>query len=99
MFVQIQYCVDGTGDIKSKWAVYVAPNQLTIKELFNKIHAGKLLLFRLLKDMVYPSVMHFFQGIPMLHHVLKQTFLFLKSLWCLGYNKCSAYELSCYTYG
>ena len=27
MIVQIQYCVDGTGgDIKSKWAVYVASN-------------------------------------------------------------------------
>ena len=48
MIVQIQYCVDGTGDIKSKWAVYVAPNQLTIEELFIRIHAGKLLLFWLL---------------------------------------------------
>ena len=48
MIVQIQYCVDETGDIQSKWAVYVAPNQLTIEELFNRIHAGKLLLFWLL---------------------------------------------------
>ena len=45
MIVWIHYCVDGTGDIKSKWFVYVAPNHLTIQELFNRIHAGKLLLF------------------------------------------------------
>ena len=24
MIVQIRYCVDGTGDVKSNWAVYVA---------------------------------------------------------------------------
>ena len=31
MIVQIQYCVDGTGDVKSKWGAYVAPNHLTIQ--------------------------------------------------------------------
>ena len=47
MIEQIQYCVDGTGDVKPKWAVYVATNHLTIQELFNRIHASKLLLFGL----------------------------------------------------
>ena len=47
MIVRIQYCVDGTGGVKSKWAVYVAPSHLTIQNLFNRIHAGKLLLFGL----------------------------------------------------
>ena len=28
MFIQTQYCVDGVGDVKTKWAVYVAPNHL-----------------------------------------------------------------------
>ena len=41
--------VDGTGDVKSIWAVYVAPNHLTLQELFNSIHAGKLFLFVILK--------------------------------------------------
>ena len=40
----------------------------------------------------------FFKIYESVHHVLKQPFLSLKSLWCLGYNKYSAYELSCYTY-
>ena len=47
MIVQIQYCVHGTGDVKSKWAVYVASNHHTLQELFNRIHTGKLLLFGL----------------------------------------------------
>ena len=47
MIVRIQYFVDETGDVKSKWAVYVARNHLTIQESFNRIHAGKLLLFGL----------------------------------------------------
>ena len=47
MIVQIQNCVDGTGDVKSKWAVYVAPNHFTLQELFNRIHACKLFLFGL----------------------------------------------------
>ena len=47
MIEQIQYCVDGTGDVKSKWAVCVTTNHLTIQELFNRIQAGKLLLFGL----------------------------------------------------
>ena len=47
MIVRIQYCVDGTGGVKSKWADYVVPNDLTIQELFNRIHDGKLLLFGL----------------------------------------------------
>ena len=47
MIVQIQYCVDGTGNVKSQWAVYVTPNHLAIQELFNRIHAGKMLLFGL----------------------------------------------------
>ena len=47
MIVGIQYCVNGTGDAKSKWVVYVALNDLTIQELFNRIHAGKLLLLGL----------------------------------------------------
>ena len=46
MFVRMQCCVDGTGDVKIKWAVQVAPNHLTLQELFNRIHAGKLFLFR-----------------------------------------------------
>ena len=48
MIVPIRYYVNGTGDIKSKWAVYVAPNHLTIQEVFNRIHAAKLFLFGLL---------------------------------------------------
>ena len=47
MIVQIQYRVDGTGDVMSKWAVYVAPNHLTLQELFNRIYVCKLLLFGL----------------------------------------------------
>ena len=39
MIIWIQCCVDGTGDVKSKWAVYVAPNHLTIQKLFKRIHA------------------------------------------------------------
>ena len=31
MIVRIQYCVDGTGDVKSKRAVYDAPNHLPFK--------------------------------------------------------------------
>ena len=64
MIVRIQYCVDRTTDVKSKWAVYVAPNHLTIQELFNRIHTGKLLLFGLFQNIVYTSGMHFFQSIP-----------------------------------
>ena len=41
MNVWIQYCVDEIGDVKSKWVVYVAPNHLTLQELFSRIHAGK----------------------------------------------------------
>ena len=48
MIVRIQYCVDGTGSVKSKWAVYVAPNHFTHQGLFNRIHTGELLLFGLL---------------------------------------------------
>lgn len=48
--------------------------------------------------MVYTSGLHFFKIYQSLHHVLKQPFLSLKSLWYLGYNTYSAYELSCYTY-
>ena len=33
MVLQIQYCIDGTVDVKSKWVVYVAPNHLTLEEL------------------------------------------------------------------
>ena len=40
MIVPIRYYVNGTGDIKSKWAVYVAPNHFTIQEVFNRIHAA-----------------------------------------------------------
>ena len=40
MIVRIQCCVDGTGHVKSKWAVYLAPNHLAL-------HAGKLSLFEL----------------------------------------------------
>ena len=47
MIVQIQHCVDGASDVKSKQAVYVAPNHLTVQELSNRIHTGELLLFRL----------------------------------------------------
>ena len=45
MIVQIRYCVNGTGDVKSNWAVYVAPNHFTIQKLLSRIHVGKLLLF------------------------------------------------------
>ena len=45
MNVRIQYCNDETDDVKSKWAVYVVPNHLTLQELFNRILAGKLCLF------------------------------------------------------
>ena len=62
MIVRIQYCVDGTGDVKFKWAVYVAPNHLNLQELFNRIHAGKLFLFGLFQNMVYTSGLHFFSG-------------------------------------
>ena len=41
MNVRIQYCNDEAGDVKSKWAVYVVPNHLTLQELFSRIHAGK----------------------------------------------------------
>ena len=47
MTVWIQYCVDGTGAVRSKWAVYVTPNHLTLQKLFNRIHTGKLFLFGL----------------------------------------------------
>ena len=47
MNVRIQYYVDETGDVKSKWAVYGCTNHLTLQELFNRIHAGKLFLFGL----------------------------------------------------
>ena len=47
MIVWNQYCVDGTGDVKSKWAAYVAQNHSTLQELFTRIHAGKLFLFGL----------------------------------------------------
>ena len=40
----------------------------------------------------------FFKVYQLVHHALKQPFLFLKSLWFLGYNKRSVYELSCYRY-
>ena len=43
MIVRSQYCVDGTDDVKSKWAVYVAQNHYTLQELFSRIHAGKFL--------------------------------------------------------
>ena len=98
MIVWIQNYVDGTGDVKSKWTVYVAPNHLTLQELFNRVHAGKLFLFELFQTMVYTQVCTYTQGILIVHHVLKQPFLFLKNLWFLGYKKCSAYELSRYIY-
>ena len=44
MILRIQYGVDWTGDVKSKCDVYVAPNHLTLSDLFNRIHAGKLFL-------------------------------------------------------
>ena len=44
------------------------------------------------------QVCTFFKVYQLVHYVLKQPFLVLKSLWCLAYNKCLAYELSCYTY-
>ena len=47
MIFRILHCVDGTGDVKSKWAVYVAQYHLTLQELFNRIHVGKLFLFGL----------------------------------------------------
>ena len=47
MIVRVQCCVNGTGHVKSKWAVYVAPNHLALQELFNRTHAGKLSLFGL----------------------------------------------------
>ena len=47
MFVRIQYCVDVTGDVKTKLAVYVAPNHITLQELFHRIHVGKFFLFGL----------------------------------------------------
>ena len=97
MIVRTQYCVDRTSDVKSKWAVYVAPNHLTIQELFSRILAGKLLLFGLFQNIVYTSGMHFFQSIPIGTPCLKKTVK--KSSWFLSYNKCSGYELSWYTYG
>ena len=45
MIVWIQYCVDGTGSIKSKWAVYVAPNHLTLQERFSGIFTSKLFYY------------------------------------------------------
>ena len=60
MIVRIQYCLDGTGGAKSKLAVYVAPNHLTLQKLFNRIQVGKLFLFRLFENMVYTSGLHFF---------------------------------------
>ena len=47
MTVLIQYCVDGTGDVNFKWAVYVAQNHSTLQELFPRIHAGESFLFEL----------------------------------------------------
>ena len=44
------------------------------------------------------QVCTFFKVYQLVHYVLKQPFLVLKSFWCLAYNKCLAYELSCYTY-
>ena len=44
------------------------------------------------------QVCTFFKVYQLVHYVLKQPFLVLKCLWCLGYNKCLANELSCYTY-
>ena len=76
MIVWNQYCVDGTGDIKSKWFVYVAPNHLTIQELFNRIHAGKLLLFGFFKTWCTLQVCTFFKVYQLIQQVLKQLFLF-----------------------
>ena len=58
---------------------------LTIQELFDSIHTAKLLLFGLFESMVYTSGI--FKVYQLMHHVLKQLFLFLKSLWFLGYKK------------
>ena len=47
MIVQIQYYVDGTGDLSPNRLLMLHPNYFTIEELFNRIHAGSLLLFGL----------------------------------------------------
>ena len=47
MIAWIQNCVDGAGNVMSKWAVYVATNHNTLQELFNRIHTCKWFLFRL----------------------------------------------------
>ena len=83
MIVRIQYCVDGTGGVESKWAVYVAPSHLTIQNLFNRIHAGKLLLFGLFQNMVCTSGMYLFQGIPICTPCFKTIVFVLKKFMVL----------------
>ena len=98
MIVRIQYCVDGTGDVKSKWAVYVAPNHLPFKNFSTEFTQVSCFYLGYFKTWCTFQVCTFLRVYQLVHHVLKQPFSFLKSLWFLGYNKCSAHELSCYIY-
>ena len=77
MNVWIQYCVDEIGDVKSKWVVYVAPNHLTLQELFSRIHAGKFFFYlSYFKTWSTLQVCTFFKIYQLVHYVLKQPFVF-----------------------
>ena len=94
MIVQIQYCVYGTSDVnKSKWAAYVAPNHLPFKNFSIEFMQVSCFYLGYFKTWCTLQVCTFFKVFQLVHHVLKYPFLFLKSLWFLGCNICSAYEL------
>ena len=98
MIVRIQYCVDGTGGVKSKWTVYVHQFTLNFKNVSVEITWVSCFYLGYFKTWCPLQVCTFFKVYQLVHHVLKQPFLYIKVLWFLRNKKCSAYELSCYIY-
>ena len=81
MIVRIQYCVDGTGDVKFKWAVYVATNTLTFKNFSMEFTQVSCFYLGYFKTWFTHQVFTFLLGVPIGIPCFKTTFLFSKRLW------------------
>lgn len=39
MIIRVRFKL-GSGEVKEKWAVYVVPGHISLRDIFDKIHAG-----------------------------------------------------------